>query len=198
MYYIHGYLSEPYSTKGTLLKERLNVIPIKYRDCKPEDLIISDCIERIISEIKNDKEPILIGSSLGGLLAVKVAKKTKIKQLILLNPAIIPNYVDISKIWDMPHNILKDMKDESLFKEKIDSKINIIVGTMDDTVPNDWVIEFAKAQEATLLLLHDDHSLTQNLEKIPDIIKSYQNSIQSFAGIDKNKPSFKREKDDWY
>ena len=42
---------------------------------------------------------------------------------------------------------------------------------MDDTVPNWWVVEFAKTQEATIQFLHDDHSLTQHINKLPNIIK---------------------------
>ena len=171
---MHGYLSEPNSTKGALLKEKLNVVPIKYRDCQPEELIISDCVKRILAQVKDDKEAILIGSSLGGLLAAKTAiDKQDTKQLILFNPAIIPKHVDITKIQGMPQRILKDMQDEKLFKEKIQAKIFIIAGTMDDTVPNEWVIEFAKAQQATIKFLHDDHSLTQNLENLPSMIKTF-------------------------
>jgi predicted esterase YcpF (UPF0227 family) len=172
-YYVHGYLSEPKSRKGIILKEKLDVLPLKYRDCKPEELVISECISRILDQIKDDNESILIGSSLGGFLAAKTAlKKPDIKYLILLNPAIIPKYVDIAKIEDMPQKILQDMQDENLFKEKIQSKIFILAGTMDDTVPNDWIIEFAKAQEATIKFLHDDHSLTKNIEKLPNMIKN--------------------------
>ena len=36
LYYIHGYLSEPNGTKGTILKEKLGVIPIKYGGGKKE------------------------------------------------------------------------------------------------------------------------------------------------------------------
>jgi len=91
LYYIHGYLSSPNSTKGTLLKKTLNAHPIKYRDCQPEELLISDCLNQISNVIKNDHEVTLIGSSLGGLLAVKTAQKNQnVKKLILLNPAIIP------------------------------------------------------------------------------------------------------------
>ena len=56
LYYIHGYLSEPNSTKGTLFKEKLNAKAIKYRDCEPEDLVISDCVNRVEEEIENDKD----------------------------------------------------------------------------------------------------------------------------------------------
>lgn len=52
IYYIHGFLSSPESMKGELLKKKLNVLPIKYLDCKPEDLEISDCLKIIYDKIK--------------------------------------------------------------------------------------------------------------------------------------------------
>ena len=73
LYYIHGYQSSPDGNKGTLFREKLNAKAIKYRDCEPEDLIISDCLKRISEEISNDKDVVLIGSSLGGFLAALTA-----------------------------------------------------------------------------------------------------------------------------
>ena len=171
LYYIHGYMSDPNSTKGTLFKEKLNAIAIKYRDCEPEDLVISECINRIKREIENDKNAILIGSSLGGILAAKTAlESSNVKQIILLNPALIPPSVDISKIQGMPHRILKDMQDIRLFKDKIKSKIHILLGLEDDVVPNSWGLEFAKVQKATVKTFHDDHQFSRNLEKLPAMI----------------------------
>jgi predicted esterase YcpF (UPF0227 family) len=171
IYYIHGYLSEPYSTKGKLFKEKLNAKPIKYRDCKPEDLIISDCVKQIENEIKIDQKAILIGSSLGGFLAAKTALiNQNVKHIILLNPAIIPPSVDIKKIQGMPLRILKDIQDSKLFNEKIDSNIDILAGTLDDVVPNDWVTEFANAQNVEVKFLIDDHSFSNNINKLPEII----------------------------
>lgn len=176
LYYIHGYLSGPDSTKGMILKEKLGVIPVKYRDCPPEELIISDCVSQIIKEIKDDPEAVLIGSSLGGLLAAKTAQTcANVKTLILLNPAIIPTDIDISKISDMPQSILSDMQDGRLFNEKIKSEIFILAGTLDDVVPNCWVVRFAQAQQATLKFLHDDHSFTQNKDNLPDILIKFLN-----------------------
>lgn len=171
LYYIHGYLSEPNSTKGTLFKEKLNAKAIIYRDCEPEDLVVSDCVKRIEEEIKNDENAILIGSSLGGLLAAKTAlDNSNIKHIILLNPAIIPINFDITKIKDMPQRILRDMRDPRFFNEKIKSKISILAGTMDDVVPSDWVLEFAKSQEIDVKFYEDDHSFSYNLDQLPDII----------------------------
>jgi len=172
LYYIHGYLSEPNSTKGTLLKKTLNVQPVKYRDCPPEQLIITECVNNIKKTIENDKNTILIGSSLGGLLAAKTAKNNpNVKQLILLNPAVIPPDYDLNKIPDMPRNILQDMKDRELFETKLPCKIFIIIGTQDNVVPNQWSIKFARVQQATIKFLQDDHSLTRNINNLPVIIK---------------------------
>lgn len=172
-YYIHGYLSDPNSSKGLLLKEKLGVKTVKYRDCEPEELIISECVDNILNEIKNDPSPVLFGSSLGGLLSVLTAiKNPKIRQLILMNPAIIPPSINILEIKDMPQRIIKDMYKPVLFKEKIDTDIFIIIGTLDELVPNEWVIEFAKAQEATVMFLKDDHSFTNNLEELPNIFSN--------------------------
>jgi len=173
LYYIHGYMSEPNSTKGTLFMEKLNAKAIKYRDCEPEELKIADCVLRINNEIKNDQNPILIGSSLGGLLAAKAAlDNSNIKKLILLNPAIIPPFIDISKIQGMPQEILADMQDSRLFDEKIASEIYILLGTEDDVVPNKWGQEFAQAQKGIVKLYQDDHSFSNNLHQLPDIITS--------------------------
>ena len=102
-YYIHGYLSSPDSTKGRLFKERLDATPIKYRDGGLEDLVIGDCLDKINDAIGKDDSIILIGSSLGGFLAAETALyNKKVETIFLLNPAIIPPYIDISNIQDMP------------------------------------------------------------------------------------------------
>ena len=172
LYYIHGYMSGPDSTKGKLFKEKLNAKAIKYRDCEPEDLVISDCLKHIKKEIENDKKAVLIGSSLGGFLAAITAlENPNVKQIILLNPAIIPPHVDITKIQGMPQRILIDIQDNRLFKEKINSHVFILAGKKDDLVPQDWVLEFAKAQGINVRFLDDDHRFTYYMNKLPDIIR---------------------------
>ena len=172
LYYIHGYLSSPESTKAILFKKKLNAKPIKYRTCKPEELIISECLENIKKEIKNDLDVVFIGSSLGGFLAAKTAQVNQnVKQLIMLNPAMMPPDYDITKIKDMPQDILKELKDPKLFDTKIQADITILLGTNDIVVPNSWSIEFAKVQQATIKFYYDDHNFTKNIQKLPNIIK---------------------------
>jgi len=171
LYYIHGYESSPDGTKGIIFKEKLNAKAIKYRDCKPEDIVISNCLRRIAEEIKNDRDTVLIGSSHGGFLAAKTAlENSNVKQIILLNPAVIPPSTDISTIKDMPISILTDMKDSRLFNEKLDAEIFIFAGTEDRIVPPNWILESAKAQEVSVRFLHDDHRFTRNIDRFPDLI----------------------------
>jgi len=171
LYYIHGYQSSPNSTKGQLFKEKLNAKAIQYRDCKPEDLIISDCLKRIANEIKDDDNVVLIGSSLGGFLAASIAlEHSNVKKLILLNPATIPPSMDVDTIQGMPRRILSEMKNHRLFEEKINAEITILMGTEDDVIPYSWIFEFAMPQEATVRFLHDDHSFTRSIDKLPEII----------------------------
>jgi predicted esterase YcpF (UPF0227 family) len=149
----------------------MNVISIKYRNCKPENLEISNCLKIIYDKIKNDDEVILIGSSFGGYLALRILLLSKnISKIILLNPSIMPPTTDINKIKSMPKKILEEMKDNNFFKYKFQSKIYIILGSNDKIVPNSWSINFAKFQEASILFLNDDHCFSKNIEKIPNII----------------------------
>ena len=49
------------------------------------------------------------------------------------------------------------------------SEIFIFAGTEDEIVPLNWVLEFARAQEATVRFLHDDHRFTRNTDRFPDV-----------------------------
>ena len=173
LYYIHGYQSSPISNKGILFRQKLNAMAIKYRDCKPEDIVISDCLLSISNVIKNDEYVVLIGSSLGGYLSVKTAfNHSTVKELILLNPAIIPPSTDLNSIDDMSKRILNDIKDRQLFENKLNTEITILRGTEDKLIPNKWILEFAMAQEATIMFLHDDHRFSYNTAMIPNILSS--------------------------
>jgi predicted esterase YcpF (UPF0227 family) len=171
LYFLHGYQSSPNGEKATLLKKTLKAIPISYQDGAPEDLVISQALSRISDVLKNDTKVVLIGSSLGGFLAVSIARTNhSVIQLILLNPAIIPPDVDLRSIQGVPLRILEEMKDPRLFEQKIPAAITILRGTRDDTVPDDWILSFAQAQNATIQLYDDDHRFTKNLKRLPDII----------------------------
>jgi predicted esterase YcpF (UPF0227 family) len=173
LYYIHGYQSNPDSAKGTLFKQVLQANAIKYRDGQPEDLVIADCLHRVAQTIENDDDVVLIGSSFGGFLAAATAlEHTTVKQLILLNPAVIPPSTDLSTYTSMPRRILTDMVNKKLFETRLNVATFILMGTEDDVIPHDWILAFAMAQEATVHFLHDDHQFSQNLHLLPELIKT--------------------------
>jgi predicted esterase YcpF (UPF0227 family) len=174
LYYIHGYLSSPDGTKGVIFSCHLQAKTITYRKGKPEDLVIADCLHRIAKEITNDSEVTLIGSSLGGFLAAKTALTyPQVQRLILLNPAVIPPQIDVDSLTGMPVRILRDMQDPQLFQQKIKAQVVLLLGTLDDVVPNAWGWEFAQAQEALVKFLHDDHRFSHYLEELPKILLPY-------------------------
>jgi predicted esterase YcpF (UPF0227 family) len=171
LYFLHGYQSSPHSEKATLLKKTLNAIPINYQNGSCEDLVISTALHHISEAIKDDMHVVLIGSSLGGFLAASTAlTHPTVKTLVLLNPAIIPPDVDLQTIQGVPMRILEEMKDPRLFEQKIPAAITILRGIHDDVVPDQWILSFAKAQDATIQLYDDDHRFTKNLHKLPSII----------------------------
>lgn len=170
-YYIPGYQSTPQSAKATLFKKTFHATAIAYRDGRPEDIVISECLNRISNTIKNDTDVILIGSSLGGFLAASTAlTHSTVTRLVLLNPAIIPPQTNLDTIQDIPRSILEDMRDARLFTQKISAPVIILRGTEDEVVPDQWVLAFAQAQEATIRFLHDDHRFSKNLTVLPAII----------------------------
>ena len=174
VFYIHGYQSSPDGTKGALFSQTLQAIALKYRDVPPEDLVIADCLDRIKKGINSFNEVVLIGSSLGGLLAsVTALENSNVAQVFLLNPAIMPPGTDIDSINSMPKRILKDMYFPKLFSEKISSEIIIFRGTKDEVVSDEWVLPFAQFQEATVHFVADDHRFSKRVDDIVKIIRQY-------------------------
>ncbi len=82
------------------------------------------------------------------------------------------------------------MRDERLFENKIDAEITILMGTEDDAIPLEWILKFAKAQEATIRLLKDDHRFTRNLRRLPDIISEILKECLSLLFFVIYPPSF--------
>lgn len=171
IYYIHGYHSSPTGAKGALFKETLHAVPITYQTKSLETLDIPQCLQKISDAIKDDSNVILIGSSFGGFLTATTAlHHTTVKQIILLNPSIIPPLTNLKKIQEIPPRLFLQMMRPELFEQKIPATITILRGTDDAVVPDEWILTFAKAQEASVHYLHDDHAFSKNLSNLPAII----------------------------
>lgn len=99
--YLHGFASSPQSFKAQFFNRKLAEVGI---DLLIPDLNLGDFTNLKISQqitylkslLSNDIEYCLIGSSLGGLLALILAERCEaIQQLIMLAPAI-----EIKSVWD--------------------------------------------------------------------------------------------------
>ncbi|PNX53378.1 MAG: hypothetical protein BV458_04665, partial [Thermoplasmata archaeon M9B2D] len=82
----------------------------------------------------------------------------------------IPPDINLRTIKGMPLRILEEMREQRLFTEKIPASITILRGTQDDIVPDQWILCFAKTQNATIQLYNDDHRFSKNLQRLPGII----------------------------
>jgi predicted esterase YcpF (UPF0227 family) len=154
-----------------LFKTRLNARAIDYHRGKPEDLDVDAALQYIVDAIRGDDSPILIGSSLGGFLGARVALECSIvRKLVLLNPAIIPPRADVDRLRGIPKRILLQMRDDLLFNRQIVAETTILMATEDEVIPPDWILDFARAQEATVRFLHDDHGFSNSLTRLPRII----------------------------
>ncbi len=152
----HGQESGPWGTKITALAEDaresgLAVDSIDYRG-------MSDPAERankLIARMRECSEDILlVGSSMGGYVAVAAAQKQPAAGLFLMAPALaVPGWPPLEKTVSAP--------------------ALVIHGWEDDIVPLQWSIDFARDNMARLHLLRAGHSLTEALDEIRALFKRF-------------------------
>jgi pimeloyl-ACP methyl ester carboxylesterase len=98
IFYLHGFASSARSSKATYLAAKLTAhrVTLHAPDFNPPDfstLTITRMIEQTLAAIDvlpQDEEVVLVGSSLGGFVAVQVAlaRPQRISRLVLLAPAL--------------------------------------------------------------------------------------------------------------
>jgi len=145
--FIHGQESSSQGTKGLFFKEHF------------PDMIIPDFTGAVatrmskLNEILSGEQGIIIiGSSLGGLMAVLYAfqNKDSVKKLILLAPALnLPEFA--------PY-----------LRQRLSFPVYIFHGRNDELIPAEQIQEIAKAvfTNCTFTLLDDDHRLSEKFTSI--------------------------------
>lgn len=153
LYFFHGLLSSPKSTKIQHLK------PIAeshgFRVKIPDHSEMPDADDRVAAILSQDNLPVgeclLVGSSMGGYVATVLSEYLKPSGLFLFAPALyLPGYKVQNPI---PYA----------------DKVSIIHGWHDDIVPVENSNRFAREYNSTLHIINGSHSLRENLDTLADL-----------------------------
>jgi pimeloyl-ACP methyl ester carboxylesterase len=209
VFYLHGFASSPMSTKVTYFRERMagHGIDLQCPDFNQPDfstLTITRMIERLGAELSRlDAPATLVGSSLGGTLAILAAERfaAQVERLVLLAPAVMfakpghhllsPEKVDewrrrgAMSFFHYADNAPRDLQyafyEDSLRYDAFNASVRqpalIFQGLRDASVDYRTVEAFARSRpNVTLSLLDDDHQLIASLPRM-------WNDIQDFLGL---------------
>ena len=203
--YLHGFASSAQSTKARYMQQRFAELGLTLH---VPDLNLADFSKVTISEqliyldrnYLNDDEPlVVIGSSLGGFLAVQLASQNVLTQkLVLLAPAFgfsqrIAKTLGAENMaqWQQDgsrefyhYGLKRNLNLQFQFfvdaqkysEEKLTRSLPILIfhGIDDDVVPSALSEQFAKMRsQVTLKLLIDDHALGKDLDSIWQDIKHF-------------------------
>jgi pimeloyl-ACP methyl ester carboxylesterase len=211
VFYLHGFASSDKSTKAAYFAERLNGHGIALR-CPNFNLpdfrtltmtrMLAQLAEEV-SALESQGPVTLIGSSLGGTLAVLAAAELagQVDRLVLLAPAVMfakeghhllpPERVDdwrrrgeasFFHYADNEERLLdyafyEDTMRYDAFDAAVSQPTLIFQGLRDQSVDYRTVEQFARTRpNVTLCLLEDDHQLVASLPRI-------WNDVEAFLGL---------------
>jgi uncharacterized protein len=199
VFYLHGFASSPDSTKVGYFSERFRErgIDIRCPDFNQPDfatLTLTRMLDRLGAELSKAPPPAtLIGSSLGGTLAVLAAAKypTRVDRLVLMAPAVMfakpghhllpPERVDewrrrgalpffhyaYNEQRDLNFTFYEDSLRHDAFGAAFTQPTLVFQGLRDASVDYRTVEAFAKPRSnVTLSLLDDDHQLIASLPRM--------------------------------
>lgn len=196
--YLHGFASSVHSTKGTFLAQKFRErgIPLHMPDFnEPEFSTLT--VTRMIGQVERILDALpagavaLIGSSLGGFVAVQVALQRKVDRLVLLAPALDFNGTRMHEIGDrslaewektgelnvfhygqgrmlpVHYGLYTDVCGYDCVNATLSMPILIFQGRRDTAVSPEIVERWASSRpNVELHLLDDDHQLGASLEYI--------------------------------
>jgi hypothetical protein len=205
-FYLHGFASGPQSTKAAYFADRLTEHGTAFRcpDFNQPDfasLTLTRMLDRLAAEISTTDGPVtLIGSSLGGTLAILAAARRlpRIDRMVLLAPAVMfakpghhllpPERIEEWRTRGaLPffHYAYEDERllgyafyEDSLrhhaFEAVVTQPTLIFQGMRDTSVDHRTVEAFARTRpNVTLSLLDDDHQLISSLQRIWDGVSDF-------------------------
>jgi pimeloyl-ACP methyl ester carboxylesterase len=196
--YLHGFASSAHSTKGAFLaaKFRERGITLHTPDFNEPDfstLTITRMVEQVVRlcDALPDAPVVLIGSSLGGFVAVQVALRRKVDRLVLLAPALDFSGKRLQSLGDrglkewetsgqlnvfhygygrmipVHYGLYTDACGYDCVDAKLSMPILIFQGKRDTAVDPEMVERWASTRpNVELHMLDDDHQLTSSLDYI--------------------------------
>jgi pimeloyl-ACP methyl ester carboxylesterase len=205
IFYLHGFVSSPKSTKAAYLGERFrrHGVTLHCPDFNQPDfatLTLTRMLEQLDREMAKAASATLIGSSLGGTLAILAAAAfgARVDRLVLLAPAVMfakdvhallpPERVgEWRRLGRLPFFHYADHAERMLnftfyedsfrynpFDAAFSQPTLIFQGTKDSSVDPRVVEAFSRARpNVTLSLLDDDHQLTNSLPQIWDGVSAF-------------------------
>jgi len=210
IFYLHGFASSPGSTKIRYFSDRLRErgVSLVCPDFNQPDfrtLTITRMLEQLDRQLPPDGGPpvTLIGSSLGGTLAILAAARapSRVARLVLLAPAVMfakpghhllpPERIDewrrrgslpffhyaVNEQLELDYAFYEDSLRYDAFNAVVPQPTLIFQGLRDASVDHRTVEQFANARpNVTLSLLDDDHQLIASLPRM-------WNDIQPFLGL---------------
>ena len=210
IFYLHGFASSPGSTKIRYFSERLQAhgVTLVCPDFNEPDfktLTMTRMLDQLERQLPTAGGPpvALIGSSLGGTLAILAAARapSRVKRLVLLAPAVMfakpghhllpPERIDewrrrgslpffhyaANEQLELDYAFYEDSLRYDAFHAVVPQPTLIFQGLRDTSVDHRTVEQFANARpNVTLSLLDDDHQLIASLPRM-------WNDIQPFLGL---------------
>ena len=199
--YLHGFASSTQSSKAAFFASRFASHAI---DCQIPDFNEPDfstlTVSRMIGQVgdriggNSDDRVILIGSSLGGFVAVNTALRypERIDRMVLLAPALDfggnrmrtlgdrgieewqrTNRLDVfhhgfGRIMPVHYELYADARRYDAMNARLAMPVQVFQGRRDDAVDPETVERWAKARPGIveLHMLDDDHQLHASLESI--------------------------------
>jgi len=159
----HGHRSSPQSRKIQALVPEvealgLGTLAVDYTDLQDDP---HGRVERLRGLVEREAEPpVLVGSSLGGLVSLAAAETHPVAGLFLMAPAL---YMEDR----VPGGVIRERYEPKC------SSITIVHGWDDDICPWEGSVRFARDHRATLHLIDADHRLEDALPRIAAWLKAF-------------------------
>lgn len=210
IFYLHGFASSSKSTKARFFREKFleRGLSVRCPDFNEPDfstLTMSRMIDQLVREVDAVDEATitLMGSSLGGTLAVLTAERlgSRVENLVLLAPAVMfakpghhllpPERIAAWQThkslpffhygYNEERTLDVDFYNDSLRHDAFNARFSqptlIFQGVHDTSVPADTVAAFAKNRRNVMLtMLDDDHQLINSLPRM-------WRDVEAFLGL---------------